>query len=459
MDIDEIELSEVWVDDEEVNVAYMDAGIATNQARDGLALEVLRERRHLPVGSEFPTHSIFSKTLMWPYHASGFEVDSSAFRALNTFEYRRYYCPVVNDTSHGIIKAFIMRDTYPARGFVKQRLLCNCNCQGLPSHTMLANPFFNALETKYETLRLLGTAVAYALLLCSYNMPLNIITRPGSTDGAGAIHQVSLRYHAQENYGPQQYLQLTVHENADGSYSVDNPIPSTSRLQQKHCVVCQSNGDQRKLMFGLSCRHSVCDGCLPQFFGYPRDERTPCGPVVEPFKCPRCEGTLHSTLQTPFPHLRTLRAPIPIYRQGLKTFYTEPAEQSMRYTFFNHISWHLHATNSTQDMLEELKPIRFRVHAQVLQRDQNNVLHDHQRTVLMRHLRLVDQCHDAWTDIETFLHEKRVFLGWCYNWEEAFPEELLNRNNDYFKQVLERDAYLEMRRYAMQKHHMVTRIS
>jgi hypothetical protein len=115
------------------------------------------------------------------------------------------------------------------------------------------------LETKYETLPLLGTAVTYAVLLCSYNMPLNIITCPGSKDGAATIHQVSLRYHARENYGPQQYLQLTVHENADGSYSVDNPIPLTSRLQQKQCVVCQSDGDQCKLMFGLSCRHSVCD--------------------------------------------------------------------------------------------------------------------------------------------------------------------------------------------------------
>jgi hypothetical protein len=66
-------------------------------------------------------------------------------------------------------------------------------------------------------------------------------------------------------------------------------------------------------------------------------------------------------------------------------------------------------TNSVQDMLEE--PIRFRVHARVIQRDQNNVPNDHQCTVLMCRLKLVDQCHDAWTAIETFLHGKKSFLG------------------------------------------------
>jgi hypothetical protein len=454
----DVEDGEVWLNEPEVSAAYIHAGISTNEARDGLALEVLRERSHLPVGSDFANVSTLRKAILWPYHASGFDVDSIGLRAPSTFDYKRYFCPNVNDTSHGVMKVFILTDTFQHTGFVKQRLLCNCKCQGLPSSTMLVNPFFNALETKYETLRLLGTAVAYALLLCSYNMPLDIVTRPGFSEGTDAIHEVLIRYHAQENYGPHQYLQLTAYGNADGSYSVRNPIPSASRLQQKSCVMCRSTGTQRKLMFGLSCRHSVCDGCLPQFFGYLNETKISCGPVNEPFTCPCCEETLLPTLQTPFHDLPILRAPLPIYRQGLKTIYTEPTKDSMYTTFYNEISWHLHATNSTQIMLDELKPIRFRVHAQALERDLRNPLSHDQRTLLMCRLRLVDHCHEAWTDIETFLHEKRAFLGWCYSWDVPFPKQLLNGDATYFKQVLERDAYLEMKRYALTKHHMCSRI-
>ncbi len=289
-------------------------------------------------------------------------------------------------------------------------------------------------------------------------MPLDIVTRPGLIEGAGTIHEVSIRYHAQENYGPHQCLELTACGNADGSYSVRNPIPSTSRLQQKSCVICHSTGAQRKLMFGLSCRHSVCDGCLPQFFGCQKETKISCGPVIDPFTCPSCQETLLPTLQTPFHDLPLIRAPIPIYRQGLKTIYSEPTKDSTYSTFYNYISWHLHATNLTQVMLEELKPIRFRVHAQAIQRDLSNPLSHDQRTLLMCRLRLVDHCHEAWTDIETFLHEKRAFLGWCYSWDVPFPKQLLNGDGTYFKQVLERDAYLEMKRYALTKHHMCSRI-
>jgi hypothetical protein len=109
-------------------------------------------------------------------------------------------------------------------------------------------------------------------------------------------------------------------------------------------------------------------------------------------------------------------------------------------------------------MLAELEPVRFRVYAKIHTHALTDTLTATERSTLMRHKRLVDSCHDAWKAVQSFLREKRFFLRWCYEWEVPFPKELLDGNGDYYKQVMERDVYMDKRRDAMMKHHMLYQI-
>lgn len=443
-----------------VLVPYEEASINSDFARDGLPLEALRERVHLPSGTDFPSIAALDFALGFVYHASGYDLNHSRFRIENSVGYRRYICPRKQDHSHGVMRAFVFPEALPRHGFIRDRLRCSCFCKGLPPPSMRVHPFYDALVTKYESLRLLGNAVAYALLLATYNLPLEIRTYPGRVGGPGSLHRVVLYYHSQVHYGTLQELRLVVSEGVDGSFIAQSPIPPSSRLQLKQCIVCRSSGSDRKLMLGLSCRHSLCDGCVPRFFGRDADDpQLHVGPLVGPFHCPKCRQPLQRTLTTSFPLLPLLRAPFPIFRQGAYTIYTEPTKQSLHSTFIRHVIWHIHATEYTQQMLADLAPIRFRVHARVAEHDHAlpitryiDSLSNQERTRLMEYKRMVDLCHGAWKTVEIFLRQKEVILNWCYVWGEAMPAHMLNADSAYYKRMLEREGYDELKNRATTKH-------
>jgi hypothetical protein len=218
-------------------------------------------------------------------------------------------------------------------------------------------------------------------------------------------------------------------------------------------VVCgftnTSNPDGLRLILGLSCRHHICEHCNPYFWGMNRSGLV-CGeptPTDMP-RCPKCEVFLLPTLTTPFDGLQMLRAPVPIYHYGVKPVYTRPSLDSTLPTFNRHIRWLLEAVVQTNDRIAEVEVFRFNAYAAV----HSVPLADRVNHYCLRALYITRQKADesltAWRRVSAFLETKTPFVQWCYSWDLPFPKELLNQDALYYKTVLEKGHYDDLRRHA-----------
>ncbi len=431
---------------EEVPPPYDETGILSPEIPNSWAYDITRENQLLPVNSEFPSAEVLRQSMLLPFLMSGHHFEVGAMRAPNSGDgQERFYCPKVMDGTHGTyVVQWWPLPIYLYLGQVNQRLLCKCffTCPRTQDPT-----FFSAFTPKYESPELALASIARRILWITLNPPIENVHDDSSISDSGVLYKGCLIYHSPENYGPKQKVHLTLDKGTDGGYTVRNPVKFTSRGQRKHCAVCQykntTHDDGPRLIFGLSCRHHICEKCNLYFWAMNRTGSIAAAPIHPP-RCPTCRIILEATLSTPIKGLSMLRAPLPLYHYGMKPVYTLPCLQATRYLFTHHIQWYLEAVVLVRNRMEVVTTYRRAAYTRVHARTLYSNLPPLVRNSMFRAVAQADDCLDAWQRVQAFLHSKLTFVDWCYSWEVPFPKEFLDRDVQYYVNVMEREHYLRL---------------
>jgi hypothetical protein len=438
---------------EEIPPPYDETGILNFQISHSWAYDITRENQLLPVNSEFPSEKVLLQSMLLPFLMSGHHVEMTAMCAPNGHHQERFYCPKVMDATHGtcVVQMWPV-PIYLYCGQVNQRLLCKCS---FSCPTEQDSSFFSAFIPKYETPQLALASVAKRILWITLNPPIENLHDETSIDNLHLLYKGCLIYHSTGNYGPKQKVQLTLVKGTDGGYTVQNPIEFTSRDQRKHCAVCQyaytTHDDNPRLIFGLSCRHHICEKCNLYFWGMNRTGRIAAAPSHPP-RCPTCRVILEATLSTPIKGLSILRAPFPLYHYGMKPVYTVPCLDATQYLFTHHIQWYLEAVVLLRENMRIVTTYRRAAYTRVHVRATLPNLPTQVRNAMFRSVALADDCLDEWQIVQTFLDSKLPFVDWCYSWGLPFPRQLLDKNIQYYVNVMERDHYLHLYHSANSSH-------
>jgi hypothetical protein len=147
-----------------------------------------------------------------------------------------------------------------------------------------------------------------------------------------------------------------------------------------------------------------------------------------------------------------LRAPLPLYHYGMKPVYTLPCLEATRYIFTHHIRWYLEAVVLVRNRMQVVKDYRRAAYTRVHLRAILPNLPPQVRNSMFRAVAQADHCLDAWEKVQAFLHSKLTFVDWCYKWEIPFPKQLLDRNVQYYVNVMEHEHYLRLYSSAVPLH-------
>ena len=431
-------------DDEHVNVPYRRAGIFTDKVRHSWAYDVTRDNQHLPQSSVFPDYNTLNDSISWPYLMSGYTVTREDM-SLTSVQMvpglcRRFCCPKVESAEHGVFTAMCWSPCVEGQGRVQSRLRCECWRILSKSVPTIPSSFDHVLAMKYETLDLAIYAFGKYILTSTLNQPHSFEAEPGPDEEPGSIHKGTIYYHPLKSYGKLQQLKVLVELHVDGGYRLVNPMADSLRDQTKRCVMCDHSAvseqnQPTRLIYGLSCRHHVCDECLLELV-HQQHPRWPYGMTGRTNKCPQCKQNFSDVLITPFPEL-SFRVPVVIFFMEKKPIYTEALLNSVFRVFADKISWILVEDYFVRRKLSELYELRRYITVQLERRRTRGQA----RFKLNKILQSANNCHDHWSNLESFLLEKRPFVKWCYDWTLPLPEQLLNNDADFYDSVLERHLY------------------
>jgi hypothetical protein len=199
-------------------------------------------------------------------------------------------------------------------------------------------------------------------------------------------------------------------------------------------------------MFQLSCGCAICEVCVPPYFGCYEIPEGYCGPPrTDEIKCPKpqCSAKLEKFLITPFVPPIRLWMPTPVYYWGRKPVYTKVTKDALKPFIDANLLWYFDAVKDTDLHMTLMQEYRFSAHA-TREYDSDTLSQRPPSTTLARY-KLIEEAHTAWHQLQLFLKSKRMFLRWFYEWDHPFPEELLNQDRHYYKNVLERNHYQYLR--------------
>ena len=341
-------------------IPYEEAGIHHVMAANGICVDTLRENQHPPIDVSVHSTTQLAQLITGPYLFSRHCVELRDMVAPSQAQgTRRYYCPEVDDATHGTMKWAVHLDRGDMEAVMLQGFQCKC-CKTAPfKHP---SSFQVALDTKYEDPHIAAAAVAGSLLYTTVNPVLAIDL--SLVEHETNVHSAQLHYHSLQNFGPKQILTLVIRQKADGGYYIDDPIPPNNRQQLKTCVNCgfrnsEQTSKARKLIYRLSCRHYLCEDCIYWVFAHRESTHWIYGQQERQVPCKECGLPLTPILHTSLPGLTQLRAPIVKYCLGLKPIFSRLMVNAIKTFFISSISWFIDATNNdVVAMIKEINKIK-----------------------------------------------------------------------------------------------------
>jgi hypothetical protein len=136
--------------------------------------------------------------------------------------------------------------------------------------------------------------------------------------------------------------------------------------------------------------------------------------------------------------------PTPVYYWGRKPVYTHATLNALKPFIDTNLLWYFDAVREAKAHIRLMHEYRFAAYAQREYANPTAAGLRPTNTTLTRY-QLIERAHKAWHRVDSFLTTKKTFHKWFYKWDYPFPEQLLNQDRLFYKNVMERTHYQFLR--------------